>query len=210
MGFGTGGAGFGGFGVPPRGALQQYAQALLAAHGWAGQWGAFNSLVMGESGWNVHATNPTSGAYGIPQALPASKMASAGADWATSGYTQLRWMMGYLASVYGSPARAYALWLSRSPHWYGGGAYDVPSTGLAGLHRGEMVLPATLAAAVREALSGGGETRLLAEQNMLLAQQNRMLAELVRQGKAAPAGMADALDRSARRAAYGGTYSAGG
>ena len=81
------------------------------------------ALVMGESGWNPRAQNPSSGAFGIPQALPASKMASAGSDWATSGFTQLRWMMSYIASVYGDPAHAYSSWLGRSPHWYDQGGW---------------------------------------------------------------------------------------
>jgi hypothetical protein len=61
-----------------------------------------------ESGWNTYAQNPSSGAYGIPQALPGSKMASAGGDWATDGDTQVRWGVGYIDSVYGSPCSALA------------------------------------------------------------------------------------------------------
>jgi hypothetical protein len=60
-----------------------------------------------ESGWNVTAANPSSGAYGIPQALPGSKMASAGADWQTNAATQIRWGLGYIKSVYGSPCAAW-------------------------------------------------------------------------------------------------------
>jgi len=89
-------------GIPgsvPNGPIQQMARALLAAMGWSGQWDAFNALVMAESGWNPSAMNPSSGAYGIPQALPASKMASAGADWRTNPQTQLRWMMSYIACM---------------------------------------------------------------------------------------------------------------
>jgi hypothetical protein len=135
-------------GVAASGPLQAYARRLLAAYGWAGQWPQFNALVMGESGWNVHATNPTSGAYGIPQALPPGKMASAGADWRTSGYTQLRWMMGYIRDVYRSPANAYASWLYRSPHWYdSGGLIAEPILGVGrsgrtyGFRPGETVIP---------------------------------------------------------------------
>ena len=91
-----GGSLMGGNKMPATGSLQQYAMSLLNSLGWGNQWPMFNALVMGESGWNPHAQNPSSGAYGIPQALPAAKMASAGSDWATSGFTQLRWMMSYI------------------------------------------------------------------------------------------------------------------
>lgn len=58
-------------------------------------------LIMRESGCRVNAKNSSSSAYGIPQALPGSKMASAGADWQTNPVTQLRWMQGYVVSRYG-------------------------------------------------------------------------------------------------------------
>lgn len=103
-------------------AVKAFAMSLLRAHGWSSQFGALNSLIMGESGWRWNATNPTSGAYGIPQALPASKMASAGKDWKTNPDTQLRWMIDqYIPKTYGSPKNAWDMWQSRSPHWYGGG-----------------------------------------------------------------------------------------
>lgn len=105
--------------------LQAYAKALLTQRGWGGQWTSFNALVMGESGWSWDISNPghhgyngENHAYGIPQALPPGKMAAAGADWKTNGYTQLRWMMSYIASSYGNPNNAYMKWQSRSPHWY--------------------------------------------------------------------------------------------
>jgi hypothetical protein len=67
-------------------------KAMAAAMGWTGaQWTALNQLWTRESGWNKSARNPSSCAYGIPQALPASKMASAGADWLTNAATQIRW-----------------------------------------------------------------------------------------------------------------------
>lgn len=82
------------------------------------QWADWVTLWNGESGWRTNATNPGSGAYGIPQALPADKMASAGSDWKTNPATQIKWGVGYIASVYGSPSAALAKWQSRSPHWY--------------------------------------------------------------------------------------------
>jgi hypothetical protein len=60
-----------------------------------------------ESSWNVYATNPYSGAYGIPQAVPGWKMASAGRNWRTSPWVQIRWGLRYIRSMYGSPRRAW-------------------------------------------------------------------------------------------------------
>lgn len=95
------------------------AQGLLGSYGWGGdQWSCLDQLWVGESGWNWWATNPSSGAYGIPQSLPASKMASAGPDWLTNPRTQIVWGMGYIKNRYGSPCAAWSFWLSQSPHWY--------------------------------------------------------------------------------------------
>ena len=73
-----------------------------------GSAGCLNAIIERESGGRVDATNPVSGAYGIPQALPGGKMASAGADWATNPATQIRWMVGYTNATYGSPCAAWA------------------------------------------------------------------------------------------------------
>ncbi|MCI3277531.1 phage tail tape measure protein [Streptomyces cylindrosporus] len=101
---------------------QQIGQLLAATRGWSGpQWAALKNLWNGESGWNERALNASSGAYGIPQSLPASKMASAGADWKTNASTQIKWGLSYIASRYGNPVNAYSAWLSRSPHWYAKG-----------------------------------------------------------------------------------------
>ena len=70
------------------------------------------------SGWRWNADNPTSSAYGIPQALPGSKMQSAGADWQTNPLTQIAWGLDYINQVYGSPCTAWSTWQSRDPHWY--------------------------------------------------------------------------------------------
>ena len=68
--------------------------------------GCIDAIWTQESGWNVHADNPTSSAYGIPQALPGSKMASAGADWASNPATQIKWGLGYIKERYGSACAA--------------------------------------------------------------------------------------------------------
>ena len=91
--------------------------ALLAEFGFSqDQFGCLDSLYTRESGWNVNADNPSSSAYGIPQSLPGSKMATAGADWATNPVTQIRWGLGYIADRYGSPCGAWAH--SESAGWY--------------------------------------------------------------------------------------------
>lgn len=131
--------------------LQAYAKALLAKYGWANQWNSFNALEMSEAGWDLHATNPTSGAYGLPQALPASKMSSAGADWKTNGNTQLAWMMGYIKDRYGSPDNAWSF--HQKNNWYASGAWNLDQDQTAQVHKGEMILPAKQAETVRSAIT---------------------------------------------------------
>ena len=90
---------------------------MLADRGWSqSEFSCLDSLWVKESGWDPQAANPTSSAYGIPQALPGSKMASAGADWADNPATQIRWGLGYIASRYGSPCGAWGH--SESYNWY--------------------------------------------------------------------------------------------
>lgn len=86
------------------GSPRAYAESLVGA----AQMACLEPLWDRESGWNAYAQNPSSGAYGIPQALPGSKMASAGADWATDPDTQVRWGVGYINAIYGSPCAALA------------------------------------------------------------------------------------------------------
>ena len=93
------------------------ARALLAEFGFsADQFGCLDSLWTSESGWRVTADNPNSSAYGIPQALPGSKMSSAGADWATNPVTQIRWGLGYIRDRFGSPCSAWSF--KQSHGWY--------------------------------------------------------------------------------------------
>jgi hypothetical protein len=93
------------------------AKALLPQFGFGSdQFSCLDALWNRESGWNVHAANPSSSAYGIPQALPGSKMASAGADWASNPATQIKWGLGYIAARYGSPCGAWGH--SESYGWY--------------------------------------------------------------------------------------------
>jgi hypothetical protein len=90
------------------GSPKAVARRMLAARGMdSGQFSCLDKLWTRESGWRVTARNPSSGAYGIPQALPGAKMASVGADWRTNAATQIRWGLGYIDSRYGTPCRAW-------------------------------------------------------------------------------------------------------
>ena len=82
----------------------------------ASQFTCLDALWQHESNWNPGARNPSSGAYGIPQALPGSKMASAGADWQTNPATQIKWGLGYIKTIYGDPCKAWAFW--QVNHYY--------------------------------------------------------------------------------------------
>lgn len=111
---------------------------MMLAAGWGPQeWAALRALWMGESGWSSSVVNSSSGATGIPQALPGSKMASAGRDWRTNPATQIRWGLGYIRGRYGSPSGAYHAWLSRSPHWYATGGRLGGQRGAGGLVVGQ-------------------------------------------------------------------------
>jgi hypothetical protein len=91
----------------PSGSAQQIAAAMLGSFGWSSsQFSCLDPLWQRESGWSVTAANPD-GAYGIPQALPGAKMASAGPDWQTDAATQIRWGLEYIKSMYGSPCGAW-------------------------------------------------------------------------------------------------------
>ncbi|MFH9010355.1 transglycosylase SLT domain-containing protein [Streptomyces sp. NPDC017943] len=82
----------------------------------AGQFQCFSNIVDHESDWNYKAVNPSSGAYGMFQALPGSKMSSAGADWQTNPATQIKWGLNYMNERYGSPCDAWSFW--QANHWY--------------------------------------------------------------------------------------------
>ncbi len=96
---------------PDPGTAQRIAYDLLSSYGWSPStyFSCLNNIWTRESGWNYRAEN-ASGAYGIPQALPASKMASAGADYLTNPKTQIIWGLGYIKSTYGDPCSAWSFW----------------------------------------------------------------------------------------------------
>lgn len=96
---------------------QAYALSRFSAYSWdAGQWPCLNQLWQRESGWNERAGNRYSGAYGIPQAYPASKMAVDGADYLTNPRTQIHWGEDYIAGRYHTPCAAWAF--EQAHGWY--------------------------------------------------------------------------------------------
>jgi hypothetical protein len=99
------------------GSPRQIAQAMLSSFGWSSsQFSCLDPLWEHESSWSVTAANPGSGAFGIPQALPGSRMASAGPDWQTSAATQVRWGLQYIKDTYGSPCAAWSH--EQATGWY--------------------------------------------------------------------------------------------
>jgi uncharacterized protein YabE (DUF348 family) len=99
------------------GSAQAIAKAMVADRGWdSSQFSCLVSLWNRESGWRVQASNASSGAYGIPQALPGSKMASVGSDWRTNAKTQITWGLNYIAGRYGTPCGAWGH--SQATGWY--------------------------------------------------------------------------------------------
>lgn len=103
-------------GTPDPGSAQAIAHEMVLARGWGeDHYSCLVALWNRESHWNVYAYNP-SGAYGIPQALPGGKMASAGADWQTNPTTQITWGLGYITGRYGTPCGAWAA--SQAKGWY--------------------------------------------------------------------------------------------
>jgi hypothetical protein len=105
--------------APAQAATTSASSAQTIAHKMipdAAQYTAFSKIVEHESGWNVSATNSSSGAYGLVQALPGSKMSSAGSDWKTNPKTQIKWGLDYMNSRYGSPAGAWNFWQANG--WY--------------------------------------------------------------------------------------------
>ncbi|MEU6410160.1 transglycosylase SLT domain-containing protein [Microbispora sp. NPDC046933] len=101
---------------PDPGSNKALGKQMAEARGWGGEWGCLEKLWDKESHWNERAMNRYSGAYGIPQALPGSKMASAGSDWQTNPATQIKWGLGYIAGRYKTPCGAWGH--SQSTGWY--------------------------------------------------------------------------------------------
>ncbi|MFT4216654.1 MAG: transglycosylase SLT domain-containing protein [Micropruina sp.] len=100
--------------TPPRDIAKKI---MLDTYDWGkDQFGCLNKIFTQESGWKWNATNPSSGAYGIPQSLPANKMASEGDDWKTNPATQIKWGLKYIKQRYGTPCQAWSF--KRGAGWY--------------------------------------------------------------------------------------------
>jgi hypothetical protein len=103
--------------APSPGTAQAIARDLIGQYGWdSSQFDCLVVLWNSESGWNVHAANPSTGAYGIPQALPGDKMSTAGPDWQNNATTQIKWGLGYINERYGTPCNAWSYWQANG--WY--------------------------------------------------------------------------------------------
>jgi hypothetical protein len=103
--------------VSPTGRNQRIGKELAAARGWDGrQWNCLRDLWIKESGWSTRSSNSSGTAWGIPQALPGSKMAKFGSDWRTNPVTQIKWGLHYIDNRYGTPCGAWAHFQSRN--WY--------------------------------------------------------------------------------------------
>ena len=105
------------FTAPSSGSNRRIGKRLAAEHGWTGEeWVCLNNLWTKESGWSTRSSNSSGSAWGIPQALPGSKMRSAGTDWRTNPATQIKWGIGYIDNRYGTACNAWAHW--QSHNWY--------------------------------------------------------------------------------------------
>jgi hypothetical protein len=108
--------------IPSVGSYMSTAESIQIAKAYArsrvsgSQFSCLDNLWERESSWYYKAENPSSGAYGIPQALPGSKMASAGDDWRTNPITQVKWGLGYISGRYGTPCEAWAFF--KANNWY--------------------------------------------------------------------------------------------
>lgn len=148
---------------------QEWARTALDNYGWGeDQFPPLVSLWNNESGWRWDAENPSSGAYGIPQALPPEKMGSIASDWKTNPITQMLWGLQYIKSSYGSPQGAWDFWQRQTPnHWYDNGGKWRPGTmGINSSSGTEYVFTPTqwqvLGAAVRKGAGAGGDDSVMA------------------------------------------------
>lgn len=130
---------------------------MAGAMGWTGnQWDALRQLWIGESGWRTDADNPSSDAYGIPQAM--TNLHKLPADYMTNAKTQIAWGLKYIKGKYGNPANALSKWTSRHPHWYASGIDKVETDRWARLHAGERVQNPAEAASHRAKQGTGPDT----------------------------------------------------
>lgn len=175
----SGGGGGGGGGTSEQN--KALGKTMAAAYGWTGkQWDALLQLWTKESGWRTDADNPTSSAYGIPQALVGTHKDSLGSDYygkVVSGSwskpaslnfsggnprTQIKWGLNYIKGRYGDPAKAWAF--HQKNNWYDKGAWEIVQDEDARVHQGEMIIPAAPAAQIRDILMHGQDYKEKARQ----------------------------------------------
>ncbi|MEU1816087.1 C40 family peptidase [Streptomyces roseifaciens] len=143
-------------------ANMELGKKMAAAMGWTGkEWDALKQLWINESGWKSDADNPTSDAYGIPQAMSNLYPETATKEWRGSPAKQIAWGLKYIKDRYGSPSKAWSFWNAQSPNWYDRGAWEIQTDQDARVHAGEMILSKAQATTVRQALleQGLGESR---------------------------------------------------
>lgn len=129
-------------------------KSMAAGRGWTGaQWNALRQLWMRESGWRTNADNPTSSAYGIPQALTALHNLD-GTSYMTDPRRQIAWGLNYIKGRYGNPTAAWNFW--QKNHWYDSGEWNIRDDKDARVHKGEMIIPTKVAEAVRNELTAPG------------------------------------------------------
>ncbi|MGW1828826.1 aggregation-promoting factor C-terminal-like domain-containing protein [Streptomyces tubercidicus] len=162
---------------------QQTARQMLGEFGWGDrQWAPLKALWERESGWRWNAENPSTGAYGIPQSLPGSKMRSAGSDWRTNATTQIKWGLDYIKKRpdYGSPAAAWSKWQARSPHWYDNGGYLQPGMTLVanGTGKPEPVFTSAQWDTLRANVGAGGRGDIHVEARVFVG--DREITDIVR------------------------------
>jgi hypothetical protein len=126
-------------------------QQMASQRGWTGaQWSALKQLWMRESGWRTNADNPSSSAYGIPQAL--TELHGLGDKYKSDPKAQILWGLNYIAGRYGNPSNAWKFWQQKG--YYRSGLYNAAQDEDASIHQGEMILPAKIASAVRSEITG--------------------------------------------------------
>jgi hypothetical protein len=103
--------------IAASGSIRSLGLRMASARGWGGQqFVCLNEIWTHESNWNPHASNPRSGAYGIPQAVPGSKLSSAGSGWRNDPAVQIAWGLGYISRIYSNPCSAWNFW--QMHQWY--------------------------------------------------------------------------------------------
>lgn len=178
------------------------ARSMMPAWANGAEWAAWDALEMSEAGWNQFARNPSSGAYGIPQALPPGKMGAAANPPQSNPHAQISWMIGYIKSVYGDPINAEAH--ERNFHWYdAGGVWEPGTFGMNGLDKPEAVLTPDQTDWLRSAGTSGASGKT-----------EKLLERIAQAAERAPAQtgahVAGALNGTARGAVNGGIHSGRG